>query len=733
MAAIHDVLSRLDGIKKIPGGFMARCPSHADGSPSLHVSEGDDGRVLLFCHAGCPTESILVALNSEWTDLFADAPAAPTRRPEVVQRYDYTDELGTLLYQVERMSPKGFRQRRPDGDGGWAYSLNGTRRVLYRLPEVLDAVAQGRRIFVVEGEKDADALVRAGEAATTAPQGAGKWSKVPDAAAVLAGAAVTVIADADKAGRRHGEEVAASLRAAGCAVELRGAKVGKDVAEHLAAGLSVGDLVAVVSPEPVAPAPPAVEPPPAEDGAGLLDDLDAFVGRFVAFPSTEARHAAALWIAHAHLVDAFESTPRLALVSPEKGSGKTRTLEVIELLAPRPRFTVNCTAAALFRSIGDRPTLLFDEADTYFGPFAGKQHEELRGLVNAGHRKGAVAYRCVGEPAKMEVREFPAYCAVALAGIGDLPDTILDRSVLVQMRRRAPGEYVEPFRHRKVSPEAETLRARLTQWADANKGALEQAEPELPYGLTDRPADVWEPLIAIADQAGGDWTALARRAALKLNSARAAADPSLGVRLLADVGVAFDYAEFVTRDVDRLSTEELLQWLNAVDDAPWGDLKGKPLDARGLARRLKPYGVRPGDHKFGDSTRKGYLRSDLVDAWARYLPDPLKEGQQGQLGQRDVQERPPEVAAVAHVAPPIGSKAEPDLLAPAASSSDNGHGELTTGEAIAKVFSAFPGTTILEGGPVRDLPLDTVASCRACHTTTVTADDAGPIHLRCRP
>src|SRR5262249_33317140 len=148
-----------------------------------------------------------------------------------------------------------------------------------------------------------------------------------------------------------------------------------------------------------------------EDGAALLSDVAAFLSRFVAFPSPEARDATALWLIHAHGVEHFESTPRLALLSAEKQSGKTRTLEVIELLAPRSRHTSNLTSAALFRLVGaEQPTILMDEADTYFR--SGDQtHEELRGLVNAGHRKGAVAYRCVGQ--NQEVRSFPAFAAVA--------------------------------------------------------------------------------------------------------------------------------------------------------------------------------------------------------------------------------------------------------------------------------------------------------------------------------
>jgi hypothetical protein len=370
---------------------------------------------------------------------------------------------------------------------------------------------------------------------------------------------------------------------------------------------------------------PDVADEPEGEGADLLDQVADFLARYVAFPSPAARDAVALWAAHCHAVAAFESTPRLALLSPEKGSGKTRTLEVLELLVPRPMHAVNATAAALFRAVeAHQPTLLFDEADTYFGPMARGEHEELRGLVNAGHRKGAVAYRCVGDPKHMQVKAFPAFCAVAIAGIGDLPATILDRAVLVRMRRRAPHERVEPFRRRKAAKVGEELRDALAGWTAAHADQLAEVEPEMPPGLVDRPADVWEALLALADQAGGAWPRDAREAALELNAARAEADPSLGVALLRDLRAVFDAT-------DALATEELLRRLHDLDESPWGAMPGKgagagkPLDARGLARRLRPYEVRPAHLRFGEETRKGYRRADLRDAWTRYLPDTPQE------------------------------------------------------------------------------------------------------------
>ena len=170
---------------------------------------------------------------------------------------------------------------------------------------------------------------------------------------------------------------------------------------------------------------------------------------------------------HAHLMDAWELTPRIAFLSPEPGSGKTRALEVSELLVPNPVEAVNVTPAYLFRKVGSEqgpPTVLYDEIDTVFGPKA-KDNEEIRGLLNAGHRRGAVAGRCVVKGKIVETEEISAYCAVALAGLGGLPDTLLSRAVVVRMRRRSPDETVEPYRRRIHEPEGRALRNRLSRWA----------------------------------------------------------------------------------------------------------------------------------------------------------------------------------------------------------------------------------------------------------------------------
>jgi hypothetical protein len=355
-----------------------------------------------------------------------------------------------------------------------------------------------------------------------------------------------------------------------------------------------------------------------EGGSGILAAVATFLARFVAYPSAHALTAHTLWVAHTHLMDAWESTPRIAFLNPEPSSGKTRALEVSELLVPRPVEFVNVSAAYIFRKVDDpagAPTLLFDEVDTIFGPKA-REHEDVRGLLNAGHRRGAVAGRCVVRGKTVETVEYPAYCAVALAGLGDLPETILTRSVVVRMRRRAPHERIEPFRRRLALGEGHGVRVRLAAWAASVAAAITATWPVMPAGVEDRDADVWEALLAVADAAGGPWPDRAREAAVAFVAEAKESTPSLGVRLLSDVRTVFGKR-------DAMHTADILSALQALDEAPWAELvAGKPLNSRGLSRRLAGYGIKAKSVRVGESVARGYSRDDLTDAWSRYLSPP---------------------------------------------------------------------------------------------------------------
>jgi hypothetical protein len=357
------------------------------------------------------------------------------------------------------------------------------------------------------------------------------------------------------------------------------------------------------------------------DGALVLDEIAIFLGRFVAFPSPAAQTAAALWAAHTHMVQQFESTPRLAVLSPEPGSGKSRLLEVLELLVPAPVYVLSARPAAVFRLIDQaRPTLLFDEVDTIFGRTGSGDDasEDLRGLLNAGHRRSATIPRCVGPT--HAVQHFPVYAAVALAGLGDLPGTLMSRSVVIRMRRRAPHERVESFRRRLVEPPGNKLRELLAAWAAEVGDACGNAWPDLPEGITDRAADVWEPLLAVADAAGGRWPELAREACVALNKVRADATPSVGVRLLGDVRNVFG-------DHDRMFSATIAEGLNAIEDAGWSSWgRGDGIRPADVARILSGYGIESKNVRIGAAQRKGYERRQLVDAFARYLGRPAAGG-----------------------------------------------------------------------------------------------------------
>lgn len=367
---------------------------------------------------------------------------------------------------------------------------------------------------------------------------------------------------------------------------------------------------------------------PNVDLGELLDSVYRYLGKFVAYPDESTQIAHTLWIAHTHPMQAWESTPRIAFLSPEPGSGKTRAIEITETLVPRPVEAVNVTPAYLFRKVGDEsgsPTILYDEIDTVFGPKA-KENEEIRGLLNAGHRRGAVAGRCVTAGQTVKTEEIPAYCAVALAGLGDLPDTILSRSIIVRMRRRAPGETVEPYRRRVHASEGHLIREGLESWAFANVETLKDAYPEMPGGVVDRDADIWEPLLAVADAAGGDWPEKARVSAVTLVTGAKQRPPSLGVRLLSDLRVIF-------KDNPAMFTEDILAALNNDSELPWGDLRGQPMDSRKLSTMLRKYlehltpeerSQRQNPIRIGEKVARGYKAEWLHDPWSRYLP-PLED------------------------------------------------------------------------------------------------------------
>jgi hypothetical protein len=247
-----------------------------------------------------------------------------------------------------------------------------------------------------------------------------------------------------------------------------------------------------------------------ETGGDILNAVFCFIRRFVCLSEPQAR-AVTLWAAHTYLIAAADVTPYLAITSAEKQSGKTRLLEVLEILVQNPWPTGRVTSAVLVRKIhAHHPTLLLDESDAAFG--GNKEYAEtLRGVLNTGHRRGGSTSCCVGQGTNISSQDFSTFCPKAIAGIGKLPDTVADRSILIRLKRAAPGEVVERFRRRNVGPEAKVLKERLAVWCLTVVESLPASYPELPEALSDRQQDGAEPLLAIADMAGGQWPQLARQ------------------------------------------------------------------------------------------------------------------------------------------------------------------------------------------------------------------------------
>jgi putative DNA primase/helicase len=357
---------------------------------------------------------------------------------------------------------------------------------------------------------------------------------------------------------------------------------------------------------------PEIEPwPDPVDGEEVLDAIAKSHLVYVALHDYAA-DLCALWEAQCHCFEAFDITPRLNITSPEKGCGKTTLLDVIALFVPRPLRTENFTAAVLFRLIEARkPTILADEYDSWL-----KNNEELRGLLNAGHRRGGQVARCEGD--SHEVRAFRVFGPALLCGIGALPGTLHDRSIPIRLERAKPGELQERFDSRHTDRERELCR-KLARWCSDNRAAFESCDPKLPAGAFNRLADNWRPLSAIAEVAGGDWPRRCAEAFAKLTSTDDLNAHGIGTLLLADIAEIFDKTA-----TDKIPSVRLADELAAIEGRPWAEWgkHRKPISPNQLANQLHRFGIKPDGIRVGDHTPRGYRLTDFQEAFERYLPKP---------------------------------------------------------------------------------------------------------------
>jgi hypothetical protein len=369
------------------------------------------------------------------------------------------------------------------------------------------------------------------------------------------------------------------------------------------------------------------------DRRPVLDDAHAFVGRFVSFPTPAAHVAYTLWAAHTHCVNRFSTSPRLALLSPEPESGKTRGLDVLTYLAARAEMHVSISPAALYRMIeAEQPTVLLDEVDNVFGKRNKDDADDLKPILNNGYRAGATVPRCHGQ--SHEIRRFKVYAPVALAGIGDkFPEILLTRCIVIRMRRAVDGEIEDDLDHDEHAEEGWKLRDRLAGWLE---DAPLNRRPELPAGLRSRVKECWRPLVAVADAAGGRWPTMARDALRELSRPQVAREASLGIKLLTDLHAVFTDAGMPS----GMHTIAILAALKDLSESPWADLHGTGLHDRGLASMLGRYEVASKPVRVGEVVRKGYTVESLAEPWRRYLNTPIVPPEEGLQGLQGLQDDP---------------------------------------------------------------------------------------------
>lgn len=395
------------------------------------------------------------------------------------------------------------------------------------------------------------------------------------------------------------------------------------------AGATVGPVVAaaldipLTSPPPhmpelvppvVAPQPPMTTAEAATITGELLERCRAWVRRYIIVSDEQAVIMAA-WTLHTYVFNAAETTPYIHITAPEKACGKSRLMETLESLAAAPIRSGGMTAAALVRTIeAKKPTIFLDEMDAQLG--GDKEYAEtLRGILNEGFRKGGVFYKCVGKD--FDLKGFSVYCPKCFAGIGRLPGTVSSRSIVIEMRRKLPGEDVEPFRQKAVKSAALPIKKALEAWAARGAaGLLETITPASLAFLSDRQNDIAEPLLCIAQLAGNGWLQRLTDALQTVFKAAGVEDGSIGVTLLSDIRMVFD-----ERKSDTVPSAVLAERLCKVEGRPWAEWShGKGLSVNNLARQLNRYGVHPQTIRVGDDTPKGYRRVDFEDLWSRYCP-----------------------------------------------------------------------------------------------------------------
>jgi hypothetical protein len=630
--------------------LLWRCPNHNDQHPSLKINIKKNNWMCGPCGAGGnawqlaaflagvqPSNKAAVAawlrergLLSRETKQSRKLPKAD--RGAIIREHVYVNEISEPLAKKIRwgsLDPqedkklKHFSWQRWDA-GRWVNGLDAHKQAslpLYRIDRIKN-LPEGAAVVLCEGEHDADAGAEIGLATTTTggtgtfPTRHAEWFRDKD---------VIIVSHADEPGRVEAQKRAALLHGiAACVkvVELPGCK---DLAESVNKGMPRDAFIARCNDAP--------EWRP-DSGANLLDGVFRFVQRYVSLSESQAR-VVTLWILHTYCLDAAYYTPYLAITSAEKQCGKSRLLEVLEAFAWNPLRTASISPSALYRAVEKwKPTLLIDEADA---AFRGNREtiEALRGVLNAGFQRGLYAVRSVGQGTKMEPEKFSTFGAKAIAAIGEILETVGDRSIPIEMKRAVPGT-VPDWQIEKLEKDIAGIKVKLSLWASTNAGTLKKAEPErLPApDFWDRQENISKPLRAIADAAGGDWPQAGRQAIIALFSQARPEVDNMRLTLLKDIRNCY----YVANDDgspasfrDWISSQELAGLLTEMEGRPWpqfGKLQ-KPITPNDLAskRLLGHYKISPQQRRIpadpNGKRERGYAREQFEEVWGLYLSPTL--------------------------------------------------------------------------------------------------------------
>ncbi len=546
--------------------------------------------------------------------------------------YPYTDAEGTVVFEVHRVDTVGSGKRI------WVSGPEGVKdfklpepRPLYNLPKLVQSSGP---VLVVEGEKCAEVDVP-GYVVTTWSGGAravnqSDWS-------ILRDREVVVWPDADEPGLEAARRIRSLLPQAKI-LRVEGKPLGWDLYDCVTEGgdpLQFMQSCGLVS-EDSGLIPPSrvgqieenkkedrgkgrriefADPSPLEeaiDGETVLDDIVRLARKYLVLPDGGAE-LIALWSLYTWCHDSFYVSPYLAFAAPQKGSGKTTALSFVSRLVHKAVAASSITPAALYRLIEEaRPTLLIDEAET----FIRKENPELKGILNSGFCKSsAYVIRAIDKDGTWEPRSFSTWCPKCFAFNGRLPDTLMDRSLVIFMQRKLRHEKVERLLEGRAEEEFQDVKVQLSSWAHQHGEELSTMDPDIPDELNNREADKWAPLLAIAEAVGGHWPDTARRLPFKIGREE---DDDLKILLLRDIQRIFQNYGY-----SRLHSKDLASRLRELPDSPWEEMGSRGLTPVSLAGMLKPFRIKACQLKIEGKNQNGYTWEMFKPVLERYLPREL--------------------------------------------------------------------------------------------------------------